>query len=325
MIIKNKEAIKSKLVEFITTNKYEMQPSPGIVSPYFKDEFNLSAGHQFVLPILHNNDKVELKKQATIEWCIRKDDIDRIGYTNIHLACFEMAVLGYFGFIEDRRIWQKLLFKQLTDFFLEIGLDKNSIYFTITNGSKIMDVNFEKDLISYNALIDASIETSKIIYTTGRQNFVFSKGEGRASGYNVEVYYLYNDSFIEIASSNIYQYLLINNQLIKSINTGLGFGIGLERLEMIINKWGSVYNSEYFQKRIDILHHQIPDKLDRELIYQKLIKIVELNKTLEHIDYQMKNLKLTINKKQQKAYNFLKAKLKSEVDFLQIDISKIKQ
>lgn len=318
-----KDDIKQRLLEFIIKKGYEITTATGIISPFFVDEFNLSAGHQFVLPALNNQEKVDIRKAGTIEWCIRRDDIDRIGYTNTHLACFEMAVFGHFGYIQERKLKQILLFQQLNEFFSSIGLQNKMTFYTVTNGAKILNIKFNKDSTSYDALIEANIKTSNIIFTNGRQNFVFSNGENRASGYNIEIYYNYNGNFIEIASANIYEYILKGNELTKSINTGVGFGIGLERLEMIVNNLQSVYENDYFNERLGILHQQIPDKLNRQIVKQKLIKIIELNKTIEHINERIDNSISNINKKQRKAYNFIKAKLNSELDYLQIDLKKI--
>lgn len=98
----NKEQFKREFKNILSPDFAEIIESQDLITPYFVDEFNLSAGHQFVLPTLHNDNAIDATNRAITQWCIRKDDISRVGYTNRHLSSFEMAVFGRFGFIENR-------------------------------------------------------------------------------------------------------------------------------------------------------------------------------------------------------------------------------
>lgn len=313
----NQEQFKEKFKDILLSNGYcDIIESSNLVSPYFIDEFNLSAGHQFVLPVLHNNEKLEAENHAIIQWCIRRDDISRVGYTNRHLSSFEMAVFGRFGYIEDRLETQVYLLQIFLELMKSLSIEINNIYFSITNGAKIMNIDFPFDDISYKALKKIGINDDKIIKTIGRQNFVFSNGQNRTSGYNIEIFYKLKDDFIEIASSNIYEYVLDKENLIKKTNTGIGVGIGIERLLMIINNFSSIYDILGIEeaKYIQLLGGNV----NFQLAKSKIIRIEELKKTVRLIDDLVFNKNTSINNKQMRAYEFFKAKLESEELYLQI-------
>lgn len=312
----NKEQFKREFKNIISPDFAEIIESQDLITPYFVDEFNLSAGHQFVLPTLHNDNAIDATNRAITQWCIRKDDISRVGYTNRHLSSFEMAVFGRFGFIENRLEVQCFLLETFLKLMKEFSINKDNLYYTITEGAKILDTYLPYDEISYNALRNVEIPASKIITTKGRQNFVFSNGQDRASGYNIEIFYKAGNDFIEIASSNIYEYVLDGDRLVKKRNMGIGVGIGIERLLMITNNYNSIYEVlDIDQRRYEKM---LGGRIQYELAKSKIYRIEELSKTIGLIDDLVFKKGIEINYKQKKSYNFIKAKLDSETSYLQI-------
>lgn len=302
--------------DILSSDFEEVIESKDLITPYFVDEFNLSAGHQFVLPTLHNNNVMEASNRAIIQWCIRKDDISRVGYTNRHLSSFEMAVFGRFGFIDNRLETQIFLLNIFLKLMRRFLINTEQLYFTITEGAKILDREFPLDEISYNALKGVGIPDNRIITTKGRQNFVFSNGQDRASGYNIEIFYKLDNEFVEIASSNIYEYVLDGCRLVKKTNMGIGVGIGIERLLMIINNDSTIYNLLNIDKAK--YEELLGGCIQYNLAKSKIIRIEELSKTINLIDDMVFREGIPINYKQKKSYNFIKAKFDSEVNYLQV-------
>lgn len=288
--------------------------SEDLVSPHFPDVFNLSAGHQFVLPTLHSPKRLPVSSRAIMQWCIRKDDISRVGYTKHHLSSFEMAVFGDFGYIEDKEQAQI----RLLDIFLRLmdryGIDRESLYFSISDGATILDAYLPFDHTSYSALRALGIREDHIIRTKGRQNFVFSNGQDRASGYNVEVFYMFEGSLLEIASSNIYEYVLDGEHLLKKENIGIGVGIGIERLLMVVNNYSSIYQTlgvdlkKYSQK--------LGGAIQVDLAKSKIYRIEDLSRTVHLIEDMVFQRSIPVNYKQMKEYKFIKAHLMSEFSYL---------
>lgn len=290
--------------------------SETLVSPHFPDVFNLSAGHQFVLPTLHSPTRVPVSSQAIIQWCVRKDDISRVGYTKHHLSSFEMAVFGDFGYITNKEQTQVKLLGIFLQIMAECGIDKSQLYFSISDGAQILDTYLPFDQTSYRALQALGIKESHIIRTKGRQNFVFSNGQDRASGYNIEIFYMLNGTLLEIASSNIYEYVVSGEHLLKKENIGIGVGIGIERLLMIVNNYRSIYQT--LDINLERYSQALGGDLQTELAKSKIYRIEDLSRTVRLIENLVFAQDVPVNYKQMKEYKFIKAHLGSELRYLEI-------
>jgi len=287
-----------------------------LITPFFVDEFNLSAGHQFVLTALHDKERRPEMNQAIIQWCIRKDDITRVGYTNRHLSSFEMAVFGKFGYITSRKESLFNLLKVFIDLMRRVSIDTDKLVFTISEGAQILDTYLPYDKDSYDVLKSLGLRDEQIVVTKGRQNFVFSNGQDRASGYNIEIFYEKDGDYIEIASSNLYEYVLNEEHLTKTINSGIGVGIGIERLLMIINGYNSIYDVLNIDKtKYELL---LGGEVQYNIAESKVIRIEELAKTIKLIQSLVFDRNVALNSKQVKSFKYIKAKYDSEVKYLQI-------
>lgn len=312
-----KEQFKFEFINILKENGFsDVIESFDLITPFFVDEFNLSAGHQFVLTALHDKERRPEMNQAIIQWCIRKDDITRVGYTNRHLSSFEMAVFGKFGYITSRKESLFNLLKVFIDLMRRVSIDTDKLVFTISEGAQILDTYLPYDKDSYDVLKSLGLRDEQIVVTKGRQNFVFSNGQDRASGYNIEIFYEKDGDYIEIASSNLYEYVLNEEHLTKTINSGIGVGIGIERLLMIING----YNSIYDVLNIDKIKYELllGGEVQYNIAESKVIRIEELAKTIKLIQSLVFDRNVALNSKQVKSFKYIKAKYDSEVKYLQI-------
>ncbi len=312
-----KEQFKFEFINILKENGFsDVIESFDLITPFFVDEFNLSAGHQFVLTALHDKERRPEMNQAIIQWCIRKDDITRVGYTNRHLSSFEMAVFGKFGYITSRKESLFNLLKVFIDLMRRVSIDTDKLVFTISEGAQILDTYLPYDKDSYDVLKSLGLRDEQIVVTKGRQNFVFSNGQDRASGYNIEIFYEKDGDYIEIASSNLYEYVLNEEHLTKTINSGIGVGIGIERLLMIINGYNSIYDVLNIDKtKYELL---LGGEVQYNIAESKVIRIEELAKTIKLIQSLVFDRNVALNSKQVKSFKYIKAKYDSEVKYLQI-------
>lgn len=312
-----KEQFKFEFINILKENGFsDVIESFDLITPFFVDEFNLSAGHQFVLTALHDKERRPEMNQAIIQWCIRKDDITRVGYTNRHLSSFEMAVFGKFGYITSRKESLFNLLKVFIDLMRRVSIDTDKLVFTISEGAQILDTYLPYDKDSYDVLKSLGLRDEQIVVTKGRQNFVFSNGQDRASGYNIEIFYEKDGDYIEIASSNLYEYVLNEEHLTKTINSGIGVGIGIERLLMIINGYNSIYDVLNIDKtKYELL---LGGEVQYNIAESKVIRIEELAKTINLIQSLVFDRNVALNSKQVKSFKYIKAKYDSEVKYLQI-------
>jgi alanyl-tRNA synthetase len=313
-----KNGIRDIFLSFFKEKDFQIVERSNLVSKYFKDEFNLSGGHSHLVPAILNPEKVSKDNIAVIDLCVRKADAQIIGISNTHLLLFEMGVWGSFGYIEDKKQEEFFQLTLLLNFLDKCGINKDSLYFTICAGGKYLGEKILPDNDSYDILSSLGITSNHILKTAGRRNFMLSRGTDRLAGYNIEVFVEKDDQFIEIASSNIYQYLNKLDHLEKTVNTGIGCGVGIERIEFIAKGYNSVYDLDFFKvvkedirKILDISNDSI------NIISDKIYRIIELTKILVFLINDDQIFDKSAQGKTMKSYL---SKIKSELNFLSIPV-----
>jgi alanyl-tRNA synthetase len=311
-----KKEIRDIFFSFVKENDFQIVERSNLVSKYFKGEFNLSGGHSHLIPAIKNFEKINKDNIAIVDLCIRKTDAQIIGISNTHLLLFEMGVWGSFGYIEDKKQEEYRQLSLLLNFLQKCGISKDSLYFTICAGGQYLDKLILPDNDSYEILSSLGINSEHIFKTTGRRNFMFSQGIDRLAGYNIEIFVKKENQFIEIASSNIYQYLNKQTHLEKTINNGIGCGVGIERIEFITKGYNSVYDLDFFKtikeeirKILSISEGSI------NIISDKIYRCIELAKTLIFLINDDQEFDKSPQGKSMKSYL---AKIKSELEFLSV-------
>lgn len=311
-----KKEIRDIFFSFVKENDFQIVERSNLVSKYFKGEFNLSGGHSHLIPAILNPEKLNKDVIAVIDQCVRKIDADIVGISNTHLLLFEMGVWGSFGYIEDKKQEEFRLLSLLLNFLSQCSVDKESLYFTICAGGQYLDKLILPDDDSYEILSSLGIDSNHIFKTIGRRNFMFSRGIDRLAGYNIEIFVKKDNQFIEIASFNIYQYLNKLTYLEKTTNMGIGCGVGIERVEFIINGYNSVYNLDFFQIVKEGVRKILNISVDSlNIISDKIYRSTELSKALIFLINDNYELNKTPQGKAMKSYL---AKIKSELNFLAI-------
>jgi alanyl-tRNA synthetase len=282
-----------KLSEIINSFKetaenfnFEIKQAGGLISPYFKGEFNLSAGHQYVLPILTSSKEEILNRIAITERCFRRMDLGRIGYSKYHLLLFEMGVVGLLGHMNQYSLRDALSY--ILDFSLEwlcnkLGLKKARFLFTVCKEADAFGQYFPEDKISIEALRMKDISDEQVISIRGRRNFLYSEGINRPAGYSIEIFYHLNGDFIEIASINIYSHIIKNGKLSPTVNIACGNGFGFERILCVLNSNKSIFETEIFTPIIDFLKAFFPGEKEYLLSKEKIYLVAELMRSISFI------------------------------------------
>lgn len=301
---------------FTRRNGFKWVERSNLVSKYFKNEFNLSGGHSYLVPAVLNHNKVEREVISVIDLCIRKVDAQIVGHSLEHLLLFEMGVWGAFGYIEDKKEEEFKQMSLLMEFLAECGISRQDLYVTVCGGGQYLDRYMESDTDSVEIFRSLGFEDCQIIHTSGRRNFMLSRGIDRLAGYNVEFFVKRNDRFIEIASSNIYQFINKLTYLEETTNMGIGCGVGMERIECIAEHLDSTYDLPFYKSIIGGIKTIMNLSDNSELIIRdKLIRIIELSKTLIFL---LNDKQYCDHTAQGKIMNSYFAKVTSEIDYLSL-------
>lgn len=301
---------------FTKERGYEKKERSNLISPYFNNEFNLSAGHQYVIPILRSEKEEPIVKIAINEICIRRIDLEKLGVSNYHLLMFEMGVLGVFGYVEDLRTTLSTVLHDVIDFIKMLGFDMDKIYFSVSDGATILHHKYPADDLSYQELCNQGIKDTNIIKTKGRQNFIFSNGVGRPAGNSIEIFYKKENSFIEIASINVYKYLFYEGKLHPMLNHAIGGGFGFDRITYLLNNRNQVFEIPPFTTFADSLKPMFRNEIEFLLNKERIYRIIELIKTLVFIE---KDGQLPNDTPHGKIMKSFINKLKSEINYLELN------
>jgi len=310
------ELIKSFL-DFTKGFGFEEKPAGSLLSPLFEGEFNLSAGHQYVLPVI-TSDEVYSKpeKIAIVEPCFRRIDLGKIGYSPCHLLLFEMGVFGTLGYRDSARVSLSEMIGVFLNWFEEIGLRRNDLEFTVSKGAEILGTIFPADEETLEVLKEHGLGRANIIQTKGRRNFIYSKGENRPAGYSIEIFYSKSKSYIEIGSVNIYTHLYKKGRLSRTKNQALGGGVGFERVYYVVNGLDSVFEIPLYYSFIKTVKRYFAVGAEFELILPRVYLIAELIKSICFLIAEGQRCDRTRRGRVMKS---LVNKLISEVDYLGMD------
>ena len=253
-----------------------------LISPFFKNDFNLSAGHQYVVPVLGSKERVYPQKIVINEPCFRRIDLQKIGYSPFHLLLFEMGVVALIGFSQDIREWVEEVLRFTIKWLNEQSLDCSKLIFTICQQANVLGKKFGADKVSYNALKKLGCSEENIVWTSGRRNFIYSQGENRPAGYSIEIFYRSDEYFVEVASLNIYTHMFKGNSLTRTVNVAVGGGFGFERITYVKNSYRNVFQIDIFSGFMNLVRKYF---LENEflLIQPRLFRIGEILKALVFI------------------------------------------
>jgi len=174
----------------------------------------------------------------------------------------------------------------MMEFFDKCGIDKESLRFSICAGGNYLGKEMPLDKDSLEALVSLGIKHEHIVANKGRTNFMLSQGMvlpgiPRPSGYNIEVYTEHKGKLVEIASSNIYEFLGHNNRLYDIINSGVGIGFGIERIDYVTQNLDSVYQTDFYQNMKNGISESIGmGKLATQMFLDKMYRTSEFGKAI---------------------------------------------
>ncbi|MBT9130207.1 MAG: Alanine--tRNA ligase [candidate division WS2 bacterium] len=195
------------------------------------------------------------KRVATVQTCLRVNDIDQIGYSSRHVTLLEM--LGNFSFGDYFK-------EEAIHFAWEFVLD----YLKLPR-EKLLVTVYEQDeesLLLWQKV--AGLSTDKIISLGEEDNF-WRMGETGPCGPASEIYYdrgegpfslndFPGDRFVEFWNLVFIQYNAQDSGILiplpkKNIDTGMG----LERMSAIMQKKDSVFETDVFQPIINTLSQML--------------------------------------------------------------------
>jgi alanyl-tRNA synthetase len=261
--------IRKTYLEYFKKNGHLVMPSSSLVPSDDPSVLLTTAGMQQFKPYYLGTKKPPNPRITTVQKCFRTSDIESVGYTDRHLTFFEM--LGNFAFAD---YFKKEAIDFAVDFCLnEIHLPLQSLRVGVFAGDN--DIPEDREAIQLWLSHGISHEH---MYKFGKgENFWGPAGESGPCGPCTELYYDFGPDFacgnpecspscdcgryLEIWNLVFTQYNYSNGQYQELPNKNIDTGMGLERIEAVIEKNPSVFRTARFNPIISKIQELSGKKL----------------------------------------------------------------
>ncbi|MDY5160293.1 alanine--tRNA ligase [Actinotignum urinale] len=170
--------IRRRWLDYFAKHNHHIEPSVPLVSPDPSILFTIAGMVPFI-PYIVGTEKAPHPRVASVQKCIRTNDIDNVGKTTRHGTFFQMCGNFSFGdYFKEGAI--DLAFGLLCSSLDEggYGLEKERMWVTI----------WEHDDVSYKKLLDIGVNPKHIVKLT-REEIFWSTGQPGPAGPCCEIHY----------------------------------------------------------------------------------------------------------------------------------------
>lgn len=251
--------IRKTYLDYFMKKGHLQMPSASLIPTNDPSVLLTTAGMQQFKPYYLGVEKPPKNRIVTVQKCFRTSDIDRVGYSNQHLTFFEM--LGNFAFAD---YFKKEAINFTTDFILnilKIPIEKLSVGVFSGEGE------IPEDNEAIQLWLKHGIAEEKIYKFGKSENFWGPAGDTGPCGPCTEIYYDFGkeygcgnkkcsplcecERFLEIWNLVFTQYNFTGKRYNELPNKNIDTGMGLERIEAVLEKNPSVFKTILFKDIIE--------------------------------------------------------------------------
>jgi len=250
----NSEEIRQKFLKFFEDRGHVVVSSSSLLPESDSSVLFTTAGMQQFKPYYLG--KADAKKDfgslntVSIQKCIRTSDIEEVGDES-HLTFFEM--LGNFSF---GGYWKKEAIGYAHDFITK-EMNLKIDYVTVFEGDEGVPADKESEDIWKS--VDSNLVVKKF---SRADNFWGPTGDSGPCGPTTEIYV----DGIEIWNIVFNEFFKTNSDVYKPLKTrGIDTGMGLERLDKVVQRVPTIFETDLFNKLISALSKELNKKKKRIL------------------------------------------------------------
>ncbi|MCL5410408.1 MAG: alanine--tRNA ligase [Patescibacteria group bacterium] len=242
--------LRNLFLQYFEKRGHKVIPSASLVPENDPTALFTSAGMQPLVPYLIGETHPAGKKLASVQKCIRTDDIDEVG-DKVHHTFFEMLGNWSLGdYFKKETI--EMSYEFLTD-KKWLGLDKEKLAVSVFAGDD--DAPFDQE--AYDKWIGLGISIKRIAKLPKKNNW-WGPGESGPCGPDTEMFYWTgsepapdkfddkNANWVEIWNDVFMQYQLKEGKYTPLAQKNVDTGMGLERMLAVLNGFDDNYKTELF-------------------------------------------------------------------------------
>lgn len=268
--------IRNKYLKFFENHGHKIIPSAPLIPENDPSVLFTTAGMQPLVPYLLGETHPEGKRLTDYQKCVRTVDIDEVG-DNRHLTYFEMLGNWSLGdYFKEESI--KMSFEFLTK---ELGIPVEKLSVTVFAG----DDDCPRDVESANIWKKVGMPENHIYYF-GKDDNWWIAGEEGPCGPDTEMFYdtgkepcskECNPScgcgkYVEIWNNVFMEYYKGKDGYTKLKQRNVDTGLGLERMNMLLQGKETPYDTEIFKPIMDKLESlaKVEDIASRRIVAEHL-------------------------------------------------------
>lgn len=254
-------ALREKFLEYFRQQGHVIVPSASLIPENDPTVLFTTAGMHPLIPYLLGQSHPEGRRLASVQKCLRTDDIDEVG-DDTHLTFFEMLgnwSLG--GYFKEEAIAMSAEFL-MSDRWLGLPVEKLAV--TCFAG----DADAPRDEESERHWVRHGIPQERIFFFGKKENWWGPPGKTGPCGPDTEMFFdtgrgpasarpnddsnrfveIWNDVFMEYEKHADGSFVPLTQ---KNVDTGMG----LERTVAVLNGHASVYETDLLKPLVDVVRH----------------------------------------------------------------------
>lgn len=259
--------LRKKFLEFFEEQSHKIIPSASLI-PTDSSVLFTTAGMQPLTSYLLGEKHLLGKRLASIQKCLRTDDIDEVG-DDTHNTFFEM--LGNWSLGD---YWKKDSIRWSLDFLTKkLGLPKEKLAVSCFKGDEISP----KDEKSSEIWESLGIGKKRIKFLSKKDNWWGPVGNSGPCGPDTEIFYwkskeipppeYFNPedkNWVEVWNNVFMQYVkTADGKYLPAEQKNVDTGMGLERTLAIINDKESVYETDLFSPIMSLIPDEVESRKKR--------------------------------------------------------------
>jgi len=244
---------------------YRLKPPIGLLNPAYPDAFNPCAGHAEIKELANSPVLEKAVKWLTTEPVYRHLD----SQDDFHLTLFEM--LTFVDAREKQDASKEEIINQQLGLYKELGPDLKRLHVTTFAGYRLLGKELPADEES-ERIWTKMLGKDKVHPLRSTSNIEFWQKEGEQAGPRCEIFYEREDNLIEIGTVVFDNHIYSKGTFRQIPNAIYGGAGGIERLEMIINNYQSIWETSTIRPIIDILRQYSSRAGDLRFLQNELLK-----------------------------------------------------
>ncbi len=234
--------------EYFSGLGYLEKEARGLLNPKYPDAFNPCAGHAEITQLANSTALENPVRWTTIEPVFRHLDAEKVSSSKYRPSFFEM--LTYVDASRASDSSRERVVGELIGLYKSLGIDVGKLFVTIFDGYEGIPMPPDEES---KKIWTKFLRREKVKPLKGRSNFEYQEAGGEQAGPRCEIFFDDGDGIFEIGTVVFDSYVYKSGEFQKIPNAIFGGAVGIERLEMTVNDYDSIWQTGHARDVLEVV------------------------------------------------------------------------